>query len=308
MKPAPFDYFDPSTVDEVLDLLGDLGDDAVVIAGGQSLVPLLNLRLAQPGVVIDPRRCTDLRGFTVDDGGLTAGALVTAAELEASPDARALPGLHDALRQIGHVQIRNRTTIGGSIAHADPAAELPALLLALDGDVTLRSRDRGERVVAADDLLVGSFMTAKEPDELLTRVRMPRFGGPVAVLELGARPGDFATVGVIVGLAGPSLRSGVLPDAPAVTEYAESRGGTVTDARVVVFGAGGRAQRIPAAEAALVGGPAGAGLDAAVDAVRADTEATGDAHASADYRRHVAGTLVGRAVRSLAGIPTGGTA
>jgi carbon-monoxide dehydrogenase medium subunit len=288
MKPAPFDYFDPSSVDEVLDLLGDHGDDAVVIAGGQSLVPLLNLRLAQPGVVIDPRRCTDLRGFTVDDTGLTAGALVTAAELEASPDARGLPGLHDALRQIGHVQIRNRTTIGGSIAHADPAAELPALLLALDGAVTLRSRDRGARVVAADDLLVGSFMTAKEPDELLTQVRMPRFGGRVAVLELGARPGDFATVGMIVGVAG----------APAA----------VTDARIVVFGAGGRAQRIPAAEAALVGAPAAQGLDAAVDAVRADTEATGDAHASADYRRHVAGTLVGRAVRSLAGIPTGGTA
>jgi carbon-monoxide dehydrogenase medium subunit len=141
--------------------------------------------------------------------------------------------------------------------------------------------------VAADDLLVGSFMTAKEPDELLTQVRMPRFGGRVAVLELGARPGDFATVGVIVCLAG----------APGVT-----------DARIVVFGAGGRAQRIPAAEAALVGAPAAQGLDAAVDAVRADTEATGDAHASADYRRHVAGTLVGRAVRSLAGIPTGGTA
>ncbi|MCU0272402.1 MAG: FAD binding domain-containing protein [Acidimicrobiales bacterium] len=288
MKPAPFDYFDPSTVDEVLDLLGDHGDDAVVIAGGQSLVPLLNLRLAQPGVVIDPRRCTDLRSFTVDDGGLTAGALVTAAELEASPDACALPGLHDALRQIGHVQIRNRTTIGGSIAHADPAAELPALLLALEGSVTLRSRDRGARTVGADALLVGSFMTAREPDELLTQVRLPRFGGPVTVLELGARPGDFATVGVVVGLA----------DAPA----------GVTEARVVVFGAGGRPQRILAAEAALVGAPAAAGLDAAVGAVRADTEATGDAHASADYRRHVAGTLVGRAVRSLAGIPTGGTA
>jgi carbon-monoxide dehydrogenase medium subunit len=287
MKPAPFDYFDPSTVDEVLDLLGDHGDDAVVIAGGQSLVPLLNLRLAQPGVVIDPRRCTDLRSFTVDGTGLTAGALVTAAELETSREARTIPGLHDALRQLGHIQIRNRTTIGGSIAHADPAAELPALLLALDGSVTLRSRARGERVVSADDLLVGSFMTARESDELLTEVRLPRFGGAMTVVELGARPGDFATVGAIVGLAG-------LP-------------GAVTDARVVVFGAGGRAQRIGAAEAALVGRATAEGLDDAVAAVRAGTEATGDAHASADYRRHVAGTLLGRAVRSVAGIPVGGT-
>jgi aerobic carbon-monoxide dehydrogenase medium subunit len=286
MKPAPFDYFDPTTVDEVLDLLAEHGDDAVVIAGGQSLVPLLNLRLAQPAVVIDPRRCGGaLRSFTVGPDGLRCGALVTAAELEASPEVVSLPGLHDALRQIGHVQIRNRTTIGGSIAHADPAAELPALLVALEGSVTLRSRARGERSVAADDLLLGSFMTVREPDELLTEVAMPRFGGAVSVLELGARPGDFATVGVVAGLAGGT------------------EGLPVADARVVVFGAAGRAQRIRSAEAVLVGAAVtdlDAAIEAAVEIVRAETEATGDAHASEEYRRHVGGTLVGRALRVIA--------
>ena len=279
MKPSPFDYFDPTSVDEVLDLLAENGDDAVVLAGGQSLIPLLNLRLAAPSVVISPRRCVELRSFTVTPSGLDAGALVTAAELESSPDARSIPGLSEALRHIGHIQIRNRTTIGGSIAHADPAAELPALLLALDGTVTLRSRARGTRVMSADDFIVGPLTTAKAADELLTRVFLPRFDGGVVVAEIGDRPGDFATVGVVVAL-GPAL-----------------------DARIVVFGAGARPQRIPDAERAVT---SGASLPEVSELVRLGTDASGDAHASADYRRHVAGTLVSRAIGEL-GDGRGGT-
>jgi len=276
MKPSPFDYLDPATVDEVLDLLAEMGDDAVVLAGGQSLIPLLNLRLAAPSVVISPRRCAEIRTFSIDATGLDAGALVTAAELEESTDARSLPGLADSLRNIGHIQIRNRTTIGGSVAHADPAAELPALLLALEGTVTLRSRARGTRVMSADDFLVGPLISAREPDELLTRVNLPRFAGDVVVGEIGDRPGDFATVGTVVGR----------PHTGAATH------------RIVVFGAGGRAQRITRAERLA---DEGASVDEVVTAVRNDTEATGDAHASADYRRHVAGTLVGRALRGGSG-------
>lgn len=281
MKPSSFAYADPDDVEGVLDVLAEHGDDATVIAGGQSLVPLLNLRLAQPGIVVDLRRCSALRELAIDGDGLRAGALVTAGQLERDPGARALPGLADALAQVAHVQIRNRTTVGGSIAHADPAAELPALLLALDGDVVLRSRARGARRVPAIDFLVGPYLTSRLPDELLTEVHLPRHPGRVRVCEVGPRPGDFALVGVVVAV---SVDAGV-----------------VADPRVVVFGAGARAQRLASVEALLAGNvePDPGALTDVVEAVRGEVEAADDVHAPAAYRRHVAGTLVARALRDL---------
>lgn len=287
MKPSSFAYVDPDGVEGVLEVLAEHGDDATVIAGGQSLVPLLNLRLAQPVLVVDLRRCPELRHLTVDEDGLRAGASVTAGELERDPDARALPGLAAALAEVAHVQIRNRTTIGGSIAHADPAAELPALLLALDGHVELRSRARGVRRVSAADFLVGPCLTARMPDELLTEVHLPRHPGRVVVREVGPRPGDFALVGVIA----------------AVHLHA----GSFADPRVVVFGAGGRAQRLGSVEALLDGRAADdpAVVGEIAEAVREEAEAVDDVHAPAAYRRHVAGTLVARAWRDLLGLDRG---
>lgn len=278
MKPPPFSYAAPDTVEEVLDLLAEHGEDAVVIAGGQSLVPLLNLRLAQPSVVVDPRRCAELRQLALDADGLRAGAMVTAGEVERSPSATTLPGLREALANVGHVQIRNRGTLGGMAAHADPAAEVPAYLVACGGTLTLRSRERGTRTVRADDFFLGPFTTARRPDELLTEVRAPRFGGPMAIRELASRPGDFATVGVIVGVTGG--------------------GNGVRDARIVVFGAGSRAERMTEAEVMV---QEGAPVADVVQSVRRHTTAFDDAHASAAYRRHVAGTLAGRALADVTG-------
>jgi carbon-monoxide dehydrogenase medium subunit len=281
MKPPAFAYHDPTTLDEVLALLAESGDDAAIIAGGQSLVPLMNLRLARPDVVIDPRRVDDLVGYQSDDTAMSVGAMVTAATLERAPGT--VPGTAAALGHLAHPQIRNRTTIGGSIAHADPAAELPALLAATDGSVTLASAGRGTRVVDAADFLQGPFWTAREPDEIVTSVRFGRFDGAVTVAELAPRPGDFATVGVVVGLRVDDDH--------------------VQAARIVAFGVGGTPVRLGGVEGFLVGATADStAFAAAGDAVRADLDPTGDAHASADYRRDVAGTLVTRSLHELAGV------
>jgi carbon-monoxide dehydrogenase medium subunit len=281
MKPQPFDYADPASLDELLDLLGDAGDDATLIAGGQSLVPLLNLRLARPELVIDPRHISELAAFEVGPSGLRAGAMARVADIEQHSGAIAVPGVVDAIVHIGHSQIRARTTVGGSIAHADPAAELPALLVALEGEVVLRSRDRGERVVSADSFFVGPLMTVRQPDEIITSVWFPTHPGSVGLVELAKRPGDFAIVGAITGFA--------------VAD------GTITDPRVALFGVAGRPVRAPGAEAALIGQtPSSETFALAGEHVRAELEAVGDVHGSADYRRHVAGTLVERALASVA--------
>lgn len=280
MKPPPFAYADPETLDEALGLLGQAGDDAVIIAGGQSLIPLLNLRLARPELVIDPRRITHLKAFEFRDDGLRAGAMAKAIDIEEHPALDRTAGLGEALRQIGHVQIRARTTIGGSVAHADPAAELPALLLTLDGEVIVESADGGERIVQARDFFIGPLSTDRRPDELVTSVWFPTYPGSVTVLEVVKRPGDFAMVGAIVGYA--------LTDT------------VITDPRITLFGVAGRAVRIASAESVLAGAPPGPEVfAAAADRVREEIEPTADAHASSDYRRHVAALLVERALVSL---------
>ncbi len=270
MKPAAFEYRAPDTIAGCLEVLAEVGDDAAVIAGGQSLVPLLNMRLARPLVVVDPRRVASLRARP---GPGRLGALVTAAALEDDPV------VGTAVRHIGHPQIRNRTTIGGSLAHADPAAELPAVLVALEGAVVLASRDGGERRVAAVDLFDGPFQTTRRPDELLVEVDLapPASMGAApglrtTVVEVARRPGDFALVGAFVARS--------------------ADGGC----RIALFGVGSRPVRAAAAEAAVV---AGAPPGEAAALVAESLEPASDVHASAAYRRHVAGVVVCRALEAL---------
>ncbi|MDG2428415.1 MAG: xanthine dehydrogenase family protein subunit M [Acidimicrobiales bacterium] len=277
MKPPAFDYADPDTLDGALALLADHGDDAVIIAGGQSLIPLLNLRLARPELVIDLRHIDDLFEVSVDESCLRSGTMVRAADLEEHPSATTIPGLVPALSLIAHSQIRARTTIGGSVAHADPAAELPALLVALDGSVALKSSARGERTVEAADFFLGPLWTAREPDEILTSVTFPRHKGVVAIDEVAMRPGDFALVGVVT----------------AYNVYA----GMVADPRIVLFGVAGTPIRVTEAEAALVGAvPSTATFAAAAEKIREHLTPLGDAHASVEYRRNLAAVLVERSL------------
>src|SRR5581483_3626621 len=173
MKPPPFEYDAPTTLGEALDLLAEYGDDAKVLAGGQSLVPLLNFRLARPDRLVDLNGVAELAGLREESGELVIGSMTRTAELERSPAVAArFPLLREAVRFVGHFQIRNRGTVGGSVAHADPAAELPAVLLAL-GARFLAASKAGVRAVAADDFFHGHFTTALRADEVLTEIRVP---------------------------------------------------------------------------------------------------------------------------------------
>jgi aerobic carbon-monoxide dehydrogenase medium subunit len=196
LKPPPFEYHAPSTVDEACSLLASL-EDAKVLAGGQSLVPLLNFRLARPRHLVDINRIGGLDGIYERDGGIAVQALARQSAVEDSElVARACPLLRDAIRFVAHRVIRNRGTVCGSLAHADPASELPAVLLALGGRVVARSK-RGERVIAADGFFTGVFETALAPDEMLVEAWFPKFSGPHAILEESRRHGDFALAGVV---------------------------------------------------------------------------------------------------------------
>jgi carbon-monoxide dehydrogenase medium subunit len=272
MKPPPFAYEDPEALEGALAILAEHGDDTVVLAGGQSLVPLLNLRLARPDRVLDPRRIASLHEWHLDTDELRVGAMVCAATLEASARVAAeMPGLHRALVQIGHPQIRARTTIGGSLCHADPAAELPAVLLALDGYVTLASTT-GTRDVAARDFFAGAFTTTRRSDELLISATFPTFAGRATTFEVCRRSGDFAMAGAVVALD-------------------ERR-----TARIALFGVSDRPERVAAAESALVGGAAANDVAAIV---RAAVSPRSDVHGTAPYRRHLAGVVVARALEEL---------
>jgi aerobic carbon-monoxide dehydrogenase medium subunit len=266
VKPAAFDYRAPRSVEEALSLLqAHAGEGAKLLAGGQSLVPVLNFRLAAPSLLIDLNRIAALAGIRAGgDGGLRLGAMTRNREIERSELVRTRnPLLHSAMPYIAHAQIRNRGTIGGSLAHADPAAELPAVCIACEADIVAVGR-RGERSVRADEFFRGLFTTALEPDELLTEVRFPAWPARrrFAFDEVSRRHGDFAIVGVAV-----------LYDAPA--------------ARVVVFGA----QDAPRLFVFSGQAPADAGRAAAKDiAPRSDH------HASADYRRELVEVLTRRAL------------
>jgi carbon-monoxide dehydrogenase medium subunit len=267
MKPPPFEYARADSVEEAVGLLARAGGEAKVLAGGQSLVPLLNLRLARPELLVDINRVPGLDAIE-GNGGLTIGALVRQADaLDSAEVAARAPLITEALAHVGHPATRNRGTVGGSVAHADPAAELPAVLVALDGEI-VATGPRGERTIPAGSFCSGPFTTALERDELLTAIRVPAAAGsrPSGFVEFARRRGDYALAGAAVVLAPP---------------------------RVVLFGVGGVPVRAREAERALAdGAPA-----AEVAALAAGGLVPGsDVHAPADYRRRVAAVAVRRAL------------
>jgi CO/xanthine dehydrogenase FAD-binding subunit len=279
MKPPLFEYDDPATVDEALSLLAEHGDEAKVLAGGQSLVPLLNFRLARPERLIDINKLDPLAYVRADEGVLRIGTLTRHATLECSPDVVArVPLLSEAVSLVGHVQIRNRGTVGGAVAHADSAAELPVAFAALEARYHVRSRDR-ERVIASDEMFVTHMTTTLEVEELLTEIEVPvpppHTGA--AFVEFARRHGDFALGGAAVLLT--------LDD------------GVCTRARIGLLAAAPTPIRARAAEEWLLGAAidARAAGEAARRAV-ADIHPTGDIHGGTDYRRALVETLVQRAI------------
>ena len=292
MKPPPFEYHRPGSKDEALELLGSLGDDAKVLAGGQSLVALLNLRLARPAHLVDINRLNGALSQIGEpsDGGLSFGALVRQRAAERSSVVRERsPLVAEALPHIGHHQIRNRGTICGNLAHADPASELPAIAVALDGEMVAESQKRGPRTIKAADFFRGYLTTALDSDELLTEFRLPAWptGAGWSFQEVSRRHGDYALVGVA-----------------AVVQLDAS--GTCTDARLAFTGAAPGPVRAREAEAALKGAPISEdALNAAAERVGMAVDPQTDVHATAAYRRHVAGVLAKRALREAAGRAAG---
>jgi carbon-monoxide dehydrogenase medium subunit len=282
MKPAPFEYVPARSAAEAVDALARLRDEAKVLAGGQSLVPMLNMRLARPAVLVDINGADELDYLREAGGVLAIGALLRQRKLERWAQAHA-PLIAEALRWVGHAAIRNRGTVAGSIAHGDPASELPALLLCADGAVVAR-RAGGERVIPAAALYLAPLTTSLAPDELLTEVRLPlpRPEAGWGFAEVARRHGDFALVG-----------------AAALLWCAEGR---VMGARLAFFGVGGRPLRGTAAEAALADRePTPARLRDAARAAAAALSPDADLHATADYRRRVAAVLAERTLGEALG-------
>ena len=236
MKPPLFDYRSPSSLDEALALRSEYAYDSVVLAGGQSLMPMLNLRLARPEVLIDLGRVAELAEISELDGGVSLGAMARQRSAERSDLIRErAPLVQQALGHVGHPTIRNRGTVGGSVAHSDPAAELPAVCVALDAELVARGV-AGERTIAAEDFAVGFMTTALAPDELLVEVRIPAAAATfrTAFIEIARRHGDFALVGVAAAIA-------------------LDGDGLINDARLVFTGVGLMPVRAREAEASLLG-------------------------------------------------------
>ncbi len=273
MKPRSFEYVRVKSLAEAIAALSRVGADAKIIAGGQSLVPLLNMRMASPSLLVDIGVLTELRGISLDGGGLKIGALVRQAEAERSPEiAKHAPLFAKALPHIGHFAIRNRGTIGGSIALADPAAELPACLLALGGEVEIEGA-KGARRVKADDFFKDLYETALEPSDVLTAIRIPAPAKDMRVGfgELARRHGDFAMAGLAACRDGKS-------------------------ARLAFFGVGSTPTRARQAETALAAGS----IEEAVAALDRDLDPPDDIHSSGAVKRHLAKTLLRRLAPELA--------
>jgi aerobic carbon-monoxide dehydrogenase medium subunit len=284
MKPAPFTYAAPSTLEEALALLAAHGDTAKLLAGGQSLMPLMNLRLARPQHIVDLNRIAGLDALQERDGALVVGTMTRQRSLERVPSVRQhYPLLYEATTLIGHVAIRNRGTVGGSIAHADPAAELPAVLLAHGGSVQIQG-PRGRRQIGADDLFRTYLTTALEPDEILTEVHFPRWpaGTGWCFMEESRRHGDFAMVGVAVLLTLDAARQ-------------------CTQVAMALCGVGDRPHTVAAAPTLLLGHPLDeARLRDVAQAAASEIEPDSDLHASAEFRRHLSMVLTQRALRKAA--------
>jgi carbon-monoxide dehydrogenase medium subunit len=285
VKPPVVDYRRPDDLEEALELLAEYGDEAKPLAGGQSLVPMLNLRLARPAVLVDIKRLA-LSDIDQRDGELVLGALVRQRALEEDPRVAATaPLLARMAPSIGHPAIRNRGTIGGSLAHAEPTAELPLAAVTLGARIEAVST-RGRREIAAGDLFAGPFTTTLEPDELVIAVRFPaaRAGERVAFAEIAQRSGDFALTAAACRLV--------------------VQNGMIVDAAVVIAGVASIPHRATAAEQALTGRPASAEVaDEAAHAALDGVQPPSDIHASAEFRRHLARVMTRQVLLEACGAP-----
>jgi carbon-monoxide dehydrogenase medium subunit len=279
VKASRFAYARPASIAEAIALLDKHKDDARVLAGGQSLVPMMNFRVASPKVLVDVNRIAALSGIKVTKTHVRIGALARHVELERSPDiAKHLPLVASAMPHIAHPAIRNRGTFGGSCALADPAAELPACALALGATFIIAGK-KGERRVAAEDFFKGLYATALKTGELLVAAEfpLPKPGYAAAFGELARRHGDYAMVGIAA--------------------HGSTKGGKFSDMRVAFFGVGDKAQRASGFEKALEGQSS---VDGALAKLDADLDPRADLHASAAMKRHLAKVLAGRVLKELA--------
>ncbi|MGB7830203.1 MAG: xanthine dehydrogenase family protein subunit M [Pseudolabrys sp.] len=279
MKPAAFDYVIADSIDMAVASLADGGGDAKIIAGGQSLVPMLNFRLLRPSILVDINRIGDLAFIQETGKNICVGALTRHFQLETTPViARQLPILACAMTHVAHLAIRNRGTIGGSLAHADPAAELPMMALLLDAELSIASTS-GKRTIAARDFFLDALTVDLAGGDIVTEIVMPKLPPETGwgFYEVARRSGDFALAAAAATL---TLSAGI-----------------ISQARIALTGVGSTATRAAEAEALLVGQALEPGLNGRViDAVRAAIEPETDLHASSEYRRHLAGVLAGRAV------------
>ena len=284
MIPNNFEYFAPTTIEEALKLLDQHGDNAKILSGGHSLIPVLKLRLASPGVVIDIGRIAELKAIKVDGSTISIGANATHAEIAAHADLKThCPLLTETAAQIGDQQVRNRGTIGGSLTHADPAADWPAAILALDAEIIARS-SQGTRTIKAADFFLDLMTSAVESDEIVTEIRIAKPAQPAAAvyLKVPQSASGFAVVGVAAQL--------------------KIAAGKCEAASIGVTGLAPKAFRAKSVEAALVGKALDEATISAASA-QADVEADDameDIHASGDYRRHLARVFAKRAVLAAA--------
>jgi carbon-monoxide dehydrogenase medium subunit len=282
MKPAAFDYYAPRTIDDVMALLKRYGSDARLLAGGQTLLPMMNFRLAAPEVIIDLKRIPELAFIRVAEGRVHIGAMTRQRALEFSPViARELPLLHEAIRMVGHLPTRSRGTIGGSLANADSAAELPMVLQVLEGEVLVRGPN-GERTIPAAGLVLDAMTTSLADDEMLAEVRFPVMPSEArfAVEEFSRRHGDFAIAAVAAML--------VVKD------------GRCERARIATAGVSSFSSRIKLAEQMLEGRPIDADtIEKAAEAAAETVEPVSDRNASEEYRRHLTRVLTARVLKRI---------
>jgi carbon-monoxide dehydrogenase medium subunit len=285
MKPPRFDYASPTSLAEAVGLLAARGGGAKPIAGGQSLMPLLAFRLAAPEILVDLKRVPGLDRIDIGPAGVTLGARVRWVDIEKDGRlATAHPLLAEAIRHVAHYQIRNRGTVGGSVAHADPAAEMPGIVAACDGEIVAVG-PKGERRIAAADFFVGPLQTTLAPGEIITAIHLPAWpeGRRWGFLEFSRRKGDFAMAGVAVF-------------------YDPDASGKATNTHVGVIGMGDKPRRLPKTEAALDSRTVDAvTIEAAAKTASAEVEPSGDIHAGPEYRRALGGTLLERALQKPSG-------
>jgi carbon-monoxide dehydrogenase medium subunit len=281
MKLPAFEYACPATLAEAVALLASHDGDAKALAGGQSLMPMMAFRVAQPSLLVDLRKLSDLRGIRISDQGVRLGALVRWRDIQ--DDLRLMaahPLLKAAIAHVAHYQIRNRGTVGGSLAHADPAAEMPGIAVTCEAEIAVAGKS-GARTIKAADFFLGALTTALKPDEIITEVRLPHWpaGRRFGFQEFARRRGDFAMAGIALF-------------------YDTEKGGKAQNAHVGVIGVGDRPRRLAAAEAALNGRAVDeATIVKAGEAASAEVEPQDDIHASAAYRRALTGTMVERALQ-----------